>query len=392
MFEVASTALELVTSTTSKNPYMNRKFLADYFDDRSNKSAYLCRSSLFQHCRLPEDEPASSEQERQLSAKLHVYYGLEVEPSADEIETHLAKDVHPYARSRVYDLRRYNPHNMWGPFMNDGSGRVDWEKVQAILVDLGYNLRIFSERTQGQIVPFWDRAFFGLAPDSFVSHSLLDNPTPHTPLELQDPYGVTGTWMRIVCFLDYNDLFSFNFEAERIPADQERGPIATREAFRLIFLKLRVTKIDPPEEHENVHPSMPVVHFAGTSRSMHMSWDPNANSKIRGTSPLLAAYQTATPAYHVAGSVHTTPHGDIRWTTFSIFHGQERWRSEGVQIGGINSARGILGNWFDKDFDPHGPAGPTAFWKISNDVIEEKRRDGINGTMGQGGFGYIFQS
>ena len=127
-----------------------------------------------------------------------------------------------------------------------------------------------------------------------------------------------------------------------------------------------------------------------------------------------------------------TPHGAIHWTTFSIFHGEERWRSEGVQIGGIKSARGnylypitahshsrafplpriptpahshsrafplpriptpahshsraspsfhlvvtqetgILGNWFDKDYDVHGPAGPTAFWKVSDDVIEEKK-------------------
>ena len=102
----------------------------------------------------------------------------------------------------------------------------------------------------------------------------------------------------------------------------------------------------------------------------------------------------------------------IRWTTFSIFHGEERWRSEGVQLGfppNINAsfdpspssdskakgkdldpgpdsdldsqgqsrrpnlltARGIFGNWFDKDYDPHGPAGPTAFWKISDDILED---------------------
>lgn len=24
----------------------------------------------------------------------------------------------------------------------------------------------------------------------------------------------------------------------------------------------------------------------------------------------------------------------------------------------------MIGTWFDKDMDPHGPAGPTAFWKI----------------------------
>lgn len=112
------------------------------------------------------------------------------------------------------------------------------------------------------------------------------------------------------------------------------------------------------------------MHFRGTSRSLHASWDPNANSRIRGT-------------------VRQTPSGDIRWTTFSIFHGEERWRSEGIQIGGLKSARGVLGNWFDKyvqkrtsskkvltmdnrDFDLHGPAGPTAFWKESDELGEEK--------------------
>jgi hypothetical protein len=73
------------------------------------------------------------------------------------------------------------------------------------------------------------------------------------------------------------------------------------------------------------------------------------------------------------GTVRLTPSGAVRWTTFSIFHGEERWRSEGVQVGGLRSARGVLGNWFDKDYDAHGPAGPTAFWKVSDDIFEEKR-------------------
>lgn len=123
---------------------------------------------------------------------------------------------------------------------------------------------------------------------------------------------------------------------------------------------------------------LPVVHFKGTSRSLHASWDPNANSKIRGI-------------------VRQTPEGEIRWTTFSIFHGEERWRSEGIQVGGLRSARGVLGNWFDKyvrsshslrrsivfpcshkcltyrrDYDMHGPAGPTAFWKESDQLEDEK--------------------
>ena len=74
----------------------------------------------------------------------------------------------------------------------------------------------------------------------------------------------------------------------------------------------------------------------------------------------------------VTGTVRTTPSGAIRWTTFSIYHGEERWRSEAVQIGGRRSSRGMLGTWFDKDYDEHGPAGPSAFWKLSDDIVEEK--------------------
>lgn len=50
---------------------------------------------------------------------------------------------------------------------------------------------------------------------------------------------------------------------------------------------------------------------------------------------------------------------------------EERWRSEGIQPGGPRSLRGVVGTWFDKDHDPHGPAGPTAFWKVAELTDEE---------------------
>ena len=73
----------------------------------------------------------------------------------------------------------------------------------------------------------------------------------------------------------------------------------------------------------------PIVYFRGTSSSMRPSWDPDANSGIRGV-------------------VQTNREGEVRWTSWSIFQGEERWRSEGVQIGGKGSARGVVGSWFDK--------------------------------------------
>lgn len=44
---------------------------------------------------------------------------------------------------------------------------------------------------------------------------------------------------------------------------------------------------------------------------------------------------------------------------------EERWCSECIQVGGPRSHRGVIGTWFDKNRDPHGPAGPTAFWKVA---------------------------
>jgi hypothetical protein len=219
--------------------------------------------------------------------------------------------------------------------MDDGSARIDWEKVQAIMVVLAYNYRTYTERhghgpssltppnisgpplfsspmdrsaststtsTPAAFRP-WDEPFAGIAANSFVSSPLSGKlqPSLRPDLDALDPYGVTGSWMRIVCFLDYNDLYAFNFESGMVAPNSEREPITTREAFRLIRLQLRVTAVDAPGPDDGQ--DLPVVHFEGGSRSTFMAWDPNANSRIRGT-------------------VRQTPSGAIRWTTFSIFHGE----------------------------------------------------------------------
>lgn len=76
-----------------------------------------------------------------------------------------------------------------------------------------------------------------------------------------------------------------NFESDPIPLDQERDPIYTQEALRLITIKLRVTRIEPPGYEDGQ--TLPVVHFSGVSRVMYMPWDPNANSRIRGKCALM---------------------------------------------------------------------------------------------------------
>ncbi|KAK5007633.1 hypothetical protein LTR28_005042, partial [Elasticomyces elasticus] len=270
-------------STPSDSPSLNRTFLVEQFCAQQNIDNFLCSSSLFEHAGLGTQVPAETPADQQLSAKLHCLYGVPVDLIGRRV-----KPTHPYARSRVYDLRNYTDASLWGPFMDDGTENVDWEKVEAIMVVLNYNLRVFSERTNGDFEPFWSLPFEGASPNSFVSPTTLGIPSePSLPIESQDPY-------------DYNDLYHFNFAPDDLLNDEPRMPIETEEAIRLIRMKLRVTKIVPPGEDDGQ--ALPVVYFKGTSRSLHSQWDPNANSGIRGT-------------------VRLTREGEIRWTTFSIFHG-----------------------------------------------------------------------
>jgi len=125
--------------------------------------------------------------------------------------------------------------------------------------------------------------------DTYTTRILSRCPT--LPTSQRDPFSITGTWLRVVCFLDYSELFQFNFglDSEHHYTLEEKldmPPLDTEEAVRMIVMRLKVTKIRAPnldsEDGECDYKGWPVVEFKGTSRSLHSSWDPNANSFIRG--------------------------------------------------------------------------------------------------------------
>jgi hypothetical protein len=86
----------------------------------------------------------------------------------------------------------------------------------------------------------------------------------------------------------------------KVPSDQPRAATWLEEAVRHIIMRLEVKRIEPPEDKDGQ--ALPVVYFEGTSKSIDRAWEPNANSKIRG-------------------SVRLTPEGEVRWTTVSVFFG-----------------------------------------------------------------------
>ncbi|AEO67048.1 uncharacterized protein THITE_2064207 [Thermothielavioides terrestris NRRL 8126] len=313
-------------------------------------------------------KPRRPREAYQMSAKLHCLYGwglgtdeAEVAPGAVNGEARRRAiwaarrggGVFSLASSKVYDMREYTPRTEWGPFLDEDNGssgvRVDWEKVEAILIVLGTNIR--SKRLERFPIfwHFWGRPLAGCWAGSYIPWSRdreQGKEKEMSGLDGRDPYGVSGSWLRVVSFLDYSDFFNFNFPViDRLPRDVPRAPLNAGQATRLILMRIRVTKIEPPGERD--HPDHPVVYFEGFSRALDGSWAEDADANLRGT-------------------VRVTPEGEVRWTSYSIFDGEERWKSEGIQLGGIRSARGVVGTWFDKDFNPQGPCGPTAFWKISD--------------------------
>ncbi|KAI0191729.1 hypothetical protein EV127DRAFT_427690 [Xylaria flabelliformis] len=340
---------------TAKLPQSrNADILTDIFSFESNQSAFLCRSFIYERARAEFHNhdirywhgPPKSEHQK--SAHLHCLYGvprLFAYPSAVRQTRH--NSMHPFACSKVYDLRQYTEKNKWGPFLDDGSMGVDWEKVEAIMIVLGANMNHLGVSSIHMCETFCSVPFAGTWPNSWQSPHIPPSLREPDPMEHLDPYGITGVWLRVVCFLDYTDFFAYNFGAQNFepPPHVPRPSINVGQATRLILMRIFVTSVEKPGPEDGQ--DLPVVHFKGVSRSLDQSFDENADSDLRG-------------------SVRLTPQGDVRWTTFSIFGGVERWRSESIQVGGVKSAKGVLGHWFDKDFDPRGPAGPTAFWKISD--------------------------
>jgi hypothetical protein len=170
--------------------------------------------------RVPKPRRASEAGTYQMSAKLHCLYGWGlgfddgVAPGATDAEARkravrrARQGGGPYslACSKVYDMREYNLRSKWGPFMEgvDGELLVDWEKVEAILLVLGTNIRSKGLERFPIFWHLWGRPFAGVWGGSYVPWSRdkeQSKEKERRELDLKDPYGINGSWLRIVSFL-----------------------------------------------------------------------------------------------------------------------------------------------------------------------------------------------
>ncbi|PSS02093.1 hypothetical protein BD289DRAFT_471181 [Coniella lustricola] len=363
-------------SSVSYRPSRNTHFLRRCFANPIAVEAILCQSSLFER-KVPESQnetepvspPASelsgsvtssksfSPEAKQISAKLHCLHGAMIRPCSRSYRNKICAA----ALERVYDMRRFTRRNRWGPFLDEGPGpigirgnesgqlgppedHVDWEMMEAIMVAIWINMKFRKLDREPFVKEIWGVPFSGCWPNSYIPAAPGKRARDH---DLRDPYGVAGVWLRFVCFLDYHDFFAYNFPHHSHPGMPRSIPDFNEfaQAGRLIVMKLHVTKITEPGPEDGQ--ALPVVHFEGIARAIDDT--------------TLAAH------LEMKGSVRLTRQGEVHWTSVSSYHGEARWRSESIQLGGVQANK-VVGTWFDTDYDASGPCGPSAFWKLSDRV------------------------
>jgi hypothetical protein len=282
-----------------------------------------------------------SKENNQSFARLRAYLALTLdEYDDDDVEgKERLKLIRTRSRCQVYDLRNYHQDNDWGPF-NVTAGEVDWTHIESIINVVSMNL---SDRPS-----HW--------PDTRPRYGLEATRAYSAPgatvLATGDWAGIEGHWRRYVCFLDYRDLFAFNY------GNRGRGQQDTtyfdspnfEEVVRLVELKLTVIDAQdiPPNYVLDRFPDSPYKHHP-TLYFTGSSWGIQGNEAT------------------VIGSVTMSEGGVVRWRFASIANSIVQWSSEGVQIGGIASAFGVIGTWTGIHHDRGDPVGPFWLYKVEDD-------------------------
>ncbi|OJA18314.1 hypothetical protein AZE42_09345 [Rhizopogon vesiculosus] len=283
----------------------------------------------------------ASEDGNQSLARLRSYLALTLDEydEDDEEGKEMLQLIRARSRCQVYDLRNYHRRNDWGPFIT--AGKANWTHIESIINVISMNL--------------YDRPLDW--PDTRPRYGLEATRSYSAPgttaRAASDWAGVEGHWRRYVCFMDYRDLFAFNYGSrvrEQHDGTYFNNP-AFEEATRLIELKL--TLIDPQDIPDcyildrfpdSPCKQCPTLYFTGSS------WGIQGNEST------------------VIGSVTMSEGGVVRWRLASVVESHNiQWSSEGVQIGGIASAFGVVGAWTGARHDPRDPVGPFWLYKVEED-------------------------
>ncbi|KAL7285800.1 hypothetical protein ACG7TL_000909 [Trametes sanguinea] len=372
-------------------------------DGDANGNTTNISSATRSHARGGHALDASVEAFRQLRCQLRAFVALSHENSfVAESRVRMA-EIRKSSRCFVYDMRKYKAETLWGPYRtvslpyprthgstwseeasssyseemnsesdatsNGGSEAdesfkptlvVNWEHVEHIMNVVGLKLREVSDVSLG----YYKKSPFTLeALRAYSAIGSFERPP-------QDWAGVTGQWRRFVCFMDYRDLYMFNYS--HLPPGPHHPSFFEApfdEALRPVELYLsliteseylsdpsqipHVLPPDPPVTDEAVDdPAFPTLYFEGRSRGPHAS------------------------VASIRGRVSTLADGAIRWQFVTTYDGRMQWSAEGVQLGHVCSAAGIAGIWTGAHHQRDDPAGP--FWMIK---VNDQLPDGVLNSL-----------
>jgi hypothetical protein len=122
----------------------------------------------------------------ELITQLHVFWGL----LDEERCMPTMWPVRTAARLFVYDVRKHNEGNGWGPYLPNRPGKVSWVHIDHIFNAISMNLEEIIELCERMRPPT------GLNAMRPYSAPCVDNIA-------KDWAGVEGNWYRYVCFMDY---------------------------------------------------------------------------------------------------------------------------------------------------------------------------------------------
>ncbi|KAF5377965.1 hypothetical protein D9615_006704 [Tricholomella constricta] len=297
----------LLEMTTNVRPLTSPQNVDDLSDNLLWVAASLGGSSF-----LDDVDSTASNEEKQLCARLHTYFGI------------TGNDTRRAARARsrafVYDMRNYRPESDYGPL--DSQGRVNWVHVQALHHVVSMHLVDLQE----------DESFkFAIFPMSLPFTQSVIPPGVDLDKE-QDWAGVNGLWRVSFCFCDHRELLRFNESDVDANGNLDISIFEAPdfgEVFRSLDVNLRVVRTTPDANH----PNRPIIHFFGEM--------PSTTSTM-------------------TGFVKMTPDKQVQWHFISGDQGEAVWSSLGIHVGGPQALFGVLGSWTTVFHDSDDPVGP--FW------------------------------
>ncbi|KAF4607059.1 hypothetical protein EYR38_001116 [Pleurotus pulmonarius] len=289
--------------------------------------------------------------EHQLEAQLRAYVALGIDSATHGPKLRSADSRldarRTGSRTYTYNLDHYKERNHYGPYLKSPKRRINWVHVEALMNVVQSNIREIPHQWAQEVAPPVNLEFLRAS-----SATTENNPI--------DWAGVEGSWARYVCFMDYRWVvckFTSMYGGPRNPA-YFNDP-SFREATRLIRLDLQLTSPDK-------------LKFRGLMDTGYDAADADGESEsVSSTSD--SRYPTLYFTGSSKGSIgnEATIEGNVRlgvdkvplWRFVSIYDGHAQWSSEGVQIGHMNSAMGVVGVWTSDTHDEGDPAGPFWFWK-----------------------------